>query len=150
MALTTQQGRSDHRAEPGGQGRQPLCLAVSSRGCPSHWRVHPLVAHNLTSPVPCACAILLVNADVIPTGVLHLGPDALEAQEAVGLDRFPLAAFLIVLAFFAVFFLHRTLAPALCLTTHLHSAYPGALVRLPHQEPSQQRTVAGVFCRGLS
>ncbi len=55
---------------------------------------------------------------------MHIGPDALEAQEAVGLDRFPLAAFLIALSFFVVFFLHRVLAPALRLTPHLHSQPP--------------------------
>jgi hypothetical protein len=52
---------------------------------------------------------------------MHLGPDALEAQDAVGLDRFPLAAMLIALSFLVIFFLHRILAPALRLAPHLHS-----------------------------
>ena len=50
-----------------------------------------------------------------------MGPDALEAQDAVGLDRFPLAAMLIALAFLTIFFLHRILAPALLPTPHLHT-----------------------------
>jgi zinc transporter 1/2/3 len=54
-------------------------------------------------------------------GIMHLGPDALEAQDAVGLDRFPLAAMLIALSFLTIFFLHRILAPALRLTPHLHT-----------------------------
>ena len=52
---------------------------------------------------------------------MHLGPDALEAQDAVGLDRFPLAAMLVAVSFLTIFFLHRILAPALRLTPHLHS-----------------------------
>ena len=50
-----------------------------------------------------------------------MGPDALETQDAVGLDRFPLAAMLIAVSFLTIFFLHRILAPALRLTPHLHS-----------------------------
>lgn len=55
---------------------------------------------------------------------MHIGPDSLEAQEAVGLTRFPLAAFLIALSFMCIFFVHRILAPALRLTPHLHSDFP--------------------------
>jgi zinc transporter 1/2/3 len=56
-------------------------------------------------------------------GVLHLAPDAISTQRVTGPDNFPLAAFLIALAFFVVFFLHRVLAPALRLSPHLHSHY---------------------------
>lgn len=59
--------------------------------------------------------------------MLHLAPDAISAQEAAGFDRFPLAAFLVAIAFYAVFFLHRILAPALRLSPHMHD-YPMAMV----------------------
>lgn len=66
-------------------------------------------------------------SDALPpafTGIMHIGPDALEAQDAIGLDRFPLAAFLIAFSFLCIFFVHRILAPSLRLTPHLHSHYP--------------------------
>ena len=68
---------------------------------------------------------------------MHLAPDALEAEEEVGLTTpFPLAAFFIAFSFFTVFFLHRILAPALRLAPHLHSAYPDAtLVRVLSSMP---------------
>lgn len=51
-------------------------------------------------------------------GLLHLAPDAISAQESIGLDRFPLAVFLSALSFFVVFGLHRVLAPALRMKAH--------------------------------
>lgn len=57
---------------------------------------------------------------------MHLFPDALEAQEDVGFDRWPLAAFFVVLGFTAFFFLQKALAPSLGLG---HAGHSEALVR---------------------
>lgn len=54
-------------------------------------------------------------------GVMHLFPDALEAQADVGFDRWPLAAFFVVLGFTAFFFLQKALAPSLGLGHDGHS-----------------------------
>ena len=69
---------------------------------------------------------------------MHLAPDSIGAQDAVGFDRWPLAPFFIMLGFMGFFFLQKVLAPTLRLDHH-HS---DALVRFSRPtvgQPSRGR-----------